>query len=135
MKKFEKISKRIYLTKKGFIMISVDKIRRALKNLYADSTQQELARRAGISQSYMGKLLNGKVPIEKMQVNILLRLFPDMILALPLNAESMQKIQDDESIIAWLDRPENRVDRLELLAKIEREKKNNPGNDNIRKIS
>ena len=106
-------------------MTNTEKIKKALKNLYMDSTQAEIARRAGISQSH----------VEKMQVNILLRLFPDMILALPLNAESMQKIQDDESIIAWLDRPENRVDRLELLAKIEREKKNNPGNDTVRKIS
>lgn len=116
-------------------MTNTEKIKKALKNLYMDSTQAEIARRAGISQSHVAKLLNGKTPIEKMQVNILLRLFPDMILALPLNAESMQKIQDDESIIAWLDRPENRVDRLELLAKIEREKKNNPGNDTVRKIS
>lgn len=114
-------------------MISVDKIKKALRNLYADSTQQELARRAGISQSYMGKLLNGKVPIEKMQLNIFLSLFPDI--TFDLDPENPEKEADNKAIIAWLERPENRAERLAILLKIEQEKKNNPGNDTVRKIS
>lgn len=65
----------------------IQEIEKALKETYSSGlTQHEMAKKLGISQVHVGRLLSGKSKVEKMELDTLLKLFPNAQII--LNAES-----------------------------------------------
>ena len=59
-----------------------ESIKEAIRKECRKTTQQEVAARAGISQTHINGLLNGRKAISKMSIDTLTRLFPDLKISL-----------------------------------------------------
>lgn len=80
--------------------------RQALKEEYAKgATQEELARRAGISQTHINRLLNGRSSFATLKLETLLKLLPSAQLAVgsPLHGVGIQSVSGTGNIVAGRD--------------------------------
>ncbi|MDD5728265.1 MAG: helix-turn-helix transcriptional regulator [Victivallales bacterium] len=100
-----------------------DQILSALREEARSTTQQEIADRAGLSQSHVGKILSGKSPVEKIQLGTFRKLFPDADIRLSGGVPD-ELDYEREAVVKWFFAPEHREERYALLSEIEQAKKN-----------
>lgn len=76
-------------------------IKQAIRKECKKTTQQDVASRAGISQTHVNGLLNGRREINKMSIDTLSRLFPGMKLTLHGDQPDSKLSSIDQKIIAF----------------------------------
>lgn len=81
-------------------MIDVGMILKELREIYnAGSTQQEIADRTGLSQSYVADLLSGKRPIDGLTLKKFNQLFPQAILLLRGDTVSIRANRNSGNVV------------------------------------
>lgn len=81
-------------------MIDVGMILKELREIYnAGSTQQEIADRTGVSQSYVADLLSGKRPIDGLTLKKFNQLFPHAILQLSGDTVSIRANRNSGNVV------------------------------------
>ncbi len=85
-------------------------IKDAIRKECRKTTQQEVAERAGISQTHINGLLNGRKSVKKMSIDTLARLFPDLKISLHGWEESGAVLSTiDQKILSFIQELDDEV--------------------------
>jgi len=79
-----------------------DLLREAIRKECRKTTQQEVAARAGISQTHINGLLNGRRSVNKMSIDTLEKLFPDIKISLHGESSGAVMSSIDHKILSFV---------------------------------